>query len=161
MKEHSFALVVPWLILGATTLFLVADRLHRRWRGRPEALVTGKRLVVLLLVQLLVAVYGGFFGAGQGILMLATLGLTGLRNLDRMNGLKNYAAAMINLVATVLFIWGGKIEWRAAGIMALAAIAGGLSGAHLGQRVGQKVARRVVIAIGFTAAIVSFAKAFG
>ena len=161
MAERSFALVVPWLILGATSLFLLADRLHRRWKNRPEALVTGKRLILLLVVQLAVAIYGGFFGAGQGILMLATLGLTGLRDLDRMNGLKNYAAAIINLVATALFIAGGKIEWRPAIIMAIAAVAGGFCGAHVGQRVGKSAARKLVIVIGFGAAAVSFYKAFG
>jgi uncharacterized membrane protein YfcA len=161
LSERSFALVVPWLILGATCLFLLADRLQRRVSHRPEAPLTDRRLVVLVLVQLVVAVYGGFFGAGQGILMLATLGLCGLRDIDRMNGLKNFAAAAINSVATVLFIVGHRIEWRPAIGMAVCASLGGFVGAKLAQRVGKLVVRRAVVVIGFAAAAVSFYKAFG
>jgi uncharacterized membrane protein YfcA len=158
LSNHAFALIVPWLILGATCLFLLADRLHRRWRGRPEVALTGRRLTVLLLVQLAVAVYGGFFGAGQGILMLATLGLSGMRDIDRMNGLKNFAAATINSIATILFVSGHLIEWRPALIMAAAAVVGGLVGSHGAQRVGDRIARRAVVVIGFVAAAVSFWK---
>jgi uncharacterized membrane protein YfcA len=161
MSERSFALIVPWLILGATSLFLLADRLHRRWRHLPEAKLDGNRLPILIGVQLLVAIYGGFFGAGQGILMLATLGLLGLRDIDRMNGLKNFAAAAINSVATVMFIAGHRVEWRPALVMAICAVAGGYAGARGAQRVGQKVARRAIVVIGFTATVVTFIKAFG
>lgn len=160
LSEHSFALVVPWLILGATLLFLLADRLRRLRSSRPEAQMSGRRLLLLIAVQLLVAVYGGFFGAGQGILMLATLGLAGMRDLDRMNGLKNFAAAAINSIATAMFIAGHRVEWRPALLMAAFAVAGGLVGAHGAQRVGQRTARRAVIVIGFGAAAVSFYKAF-
>jgi uncharacterized membrane protein YfcA len=161
LSQRSFALLVPWLILGATALFVLADRLHRRWKGRPEVAVTGRRLTALLVVQFAVAVYGGFFGAGQGILMLATLGLFGMRDLERMNGLKNFCAAAINSVASVLFICGGRVLWRPALIMAVAAICGGLAGAHWAQRAGQKVARKAIVAIGFAASLYSFYKAFG
>ena len=92
--------------------------------------------------------------------MLATLGLCGLRNLDRMNGLKNFAAAAINSVATVMFIAGHRIEWRPAMIMSAAAIAGGYAGALGAKRVGQRIARRAIVVIGFGAAAVSFWKAF-
>jgi uncharacterized membrane protein YfcA len=160
LSDHSFALVVPWLILGATSLFMLADRLRQRWRERPEVAVTGTRLTVLLLVQTAVAVYGGFFGAGQGILMLATLGLSGMRDIDRMNGLKNYAAACINSIATVLFVAGGRVEWRAGLGMAVLAVAGGYAGARAAQRVGQRIARRAIVVIGIGAAAVSFWKAF-
>jgi uncharacterized membrane protein YfcA len=158
--ERSFALVVPWLILGATALFLLSDRLRRRLGTRPETRVTGRRLLALLGVQLLVAVYGGFFGAGQGILMLATLGLAGMRDLDRMNGLKNFAAAFINTVAALMFFVGGVIEWRIALVMAVAAIAGGYAGARAAQSVGPRIARRAIVFVGLGAAVVTFWKAF-
>lgn len=158
ISEHSFKLLVPWLILGATLLFLASDRL-RRFQG-PEAPIAGRRLLWLALVQLLVAVYGGFFGAAQSILMLATLGMAGLRDIDRMNAQKNLAAAVINGVATGLFIAGGLIVWRPALIMSVAAIAGGWAGAHLAQRIGQKNARRAVIVIGLATAAFSFWNAF-
>jgi uncharacterized membrane protein YfcA len=158
ISEHSFRLVVPWLILGATLLFLASDRL-RRFQG-PEVPINGRRLIWLALVQLLVAIYGGFFGAAQSILMLATLGLAGLRDIDRMNALKNLAAAIINGVATALFIAGGLIVWRPALIMSIAAIAGGWAGAHLAQRIGQKNARRAVVLIGLGTAAATFWNAF-
>jgi uncharacterized membrane protein YfcA len=161
LSERSFAMVVPWLILGATSLFLLSNRLRQRWRSKPEVRMTGRRLLVLMGVQLAVAVYGGFFGAGQGILMLATLGLCGMRDLDRMNGLKNFAAAAINSIATVLFVVGGRVEWRPALVMAVAAVSGGYAGARVAQHVGQRIARAAVVAIGLGAAAVSFYKAFG
>ncbi len=159
ITEHSFKLLVPWLILGATLLFVLSDRLRRFQTGAEKPLTT-KRLLVLCAVQLLVAVYGGFFGAAQSILMLATLGLAGLRDIDRMNALKNLAAGINNGVATALFIAGGLIEWRPALVMAATAILGGLVGAHFAQRVGKENARRAVILIGFATAVGSFYKAF-
>ena len=160
LSEHSFALLVPWLILGATLLFLLSDRLHRRWRDRPEAPMTGGRLTTLIAVQFAVAIYGGFFGAGQSILMLATLGLCGMRDLDRMQGFKNFAAAVINGVAMTLFIIGGLIEWRPAIVMAIAATVGGYAGAHAAQRIPKRMARATIIVIGLSAAAMTFYKAF-
>jgi uncharacterized membrane protein YfcA len=154
--ERSFERVVPWLILGATLLFLLSDRVQPK--GRREE--RDPRLVLLLAVQLAVAVYGGFFGAAQSILMLATLGLCGFSDLDRMNGLKNFAAAAINGVAAALFARGGVIAWRPALVMSLAAIAGGWAGAHLAQRIPKKSARMAVIVIGLATAIATFWKAF-
>jgi uncharacterized membrane protein YfcA len=156
ISEHAFKLVVPWLILGATLLFVVSDRLRRAQTGPEQP----PRLLLLLGLQLAVSVYGGFFGAGQSILMLATLGLSGLRDIDRMNGLKNLAAAITNGVATAIFIAGSLVEWRPALIMSVAAIAGGFAGAHFAQRIGKQNARRAVIVIGFVTALVSFYKAF-
>ena len=156
ISERSFKLVVPWLILGATLLFLLSDRLSAKHEGPDKP----PRLALLLPVQLAVSVYGGFFGAGQSILMLATLGFSGLRDIDRMNALKNLAAAITNGVATVLFIAGALIVWRPALIMSVAAIAGGWLGAHFAQRIGKRNARRVVIVVGLATAAVSFYKAF-
>ena len=117
---------------------------------------------LLLSVQLLVvAVYGGYFGAAQSILMLATLGLSGLRDIDRMNVLKSFAGAIINGVATALFIRGHLIEWRPALIMSIAAIAGGWVGAHFAQKIGKQNARRAVIVVGLCTAAATFWKAFG
>jgi uncharacterized protein len=160
ISEHNFKLLVPWLILAATLLFLLSDRLHHAVRDRPEVPPAGMRLGGLLLVQFLVAIYGGFFGAGQSILMLATLGLSGLRDIDRMNGLKSFSGVIINGVASALFVWGGLIEWRPALIMSVAAIFGGYTGAHFSQRIGKTNARRAVILIGLCTAAISFYKLF-
>ena len=158
LTEHSFALLVPWLILGATLLFILSDRLRSLGRDRPEQPLTARRLAVLIAVQFAVAIYGGFFGAGQSILMLATLGLCGLRDLDLMQGLKNFAAAVINAVAMSLFIFGGLIEWRPAIVMALAASLGGYAGARAAQRIPKRAARATIISIGLAAAVWTFYK---
>ena len=100
--------------------------------------------------QFFVALYGGFFGAGIGILMLASLGLLGLSNIHRMNALKNFAAVCINAIAAATFIYKGRVDWHFALLMALAAIIGGYAGAGLAQRLGQKIVRGIVIVIGLS-----------
>jgi uncharacterized membrane protein YfcA len=157
MSERSFKLLVPWLILGATLLFLLSDRLHRKWQHRPEQ---PPRLPILLGLQFLTSIYGGFFGAGQSILMLATLGFSGLRDIDRMNGMKSVAAAVTNGVAAAIFIYGGLVEWRPAIVMSISAIFGGFIGAHFSQRIGKENARRAVVIIGFATTVATFYKAF-
>ena len=101
-----------------------------------------------MLFQFFVAVYGGFFGAGIGILMLAALGFLGQTNIHRMNGLKNFAAVCINGVGALTFILYRRVDWPLAALMAVAAVLGGLGGAGLARRVGQANVRRTVIAIG-------------
>ena len=101
-----------------------------------------------MLFQFFVAVYGGFFGAGIGILMLAALGFLGQTNIHRMNGLKNFAAICINGVGAATFIFFGRVHWPLALLMAAGAIVGGFGGAGLAKRVGQNNVRRLVVAIG-------------
>jgi uncharacterized membrane protein YfcA len=98
--------------------------------------------------QLVVSIYGGFFGAGMGILMLASLGFLGLRDIHRMNGVKNFAAVCINGVAAVTFFVLGRVRLPIAALMAVFAIAGGLLGAGIAKKLGEKNVRRVVIGIG-------------
>lgn len=95
-----------------------------------------------------IAIYGGYFGAGIGILTLAALGLLGLTNLHQMNGIKAVFTLGVNGVAVVLFILKGLVDWRIAGIMALGSIFGGYAGAGIARRIGQKNVRRIVITIG-------------
>jgi uncharacterized membrane protein YfcA len=148
-----FRRLVPWLIIGSTVLFILQEPL-RRWRERKAAAGTvapalGEgNLWGLAVAHFLVSVYGGFFGAGMGILMLAELGFVGLTNLHQMNGLKNFGAAFINLSAAVTFIVGGLVFWRLAALMAVGAILGGWGGARLAQRIGQDAVRWVVVAVG-------------
>src|SRR5262249_39096498 len=151
-SDALFARLVPWLILGATVLFVLQDRLRRRFApGLAAEVAAGppstRRLVGLAVMQLVVAVYGGYFGAGMGILMLAALGLAGETNLHRMNALKNLAGACINGVGTITFVVGGRVAWRWALVMAAGAIVGGYGGAGVAQRVGQANVRRAVVVI--------------
>jgi uncharacterized membrane protein YfcA len=107
-------------------------------------------------MQGLVSIYGGYFGAGVGILMLATLGLIGLTDIHQMNGLKNLLGFAINGIAAVAFLVSGNVQWSAATVMAIAAILGGYSGAHLARRFGRTFARRAVILIGLIMTISLF-----
>jgi uncharacterized membrane protein YfcA len=151
--DALFGRIVPWLILGATLLFVAQGWIRRRAAAAPSGdPSTGRRsrrsLAAICAYQLLVATYGGFFGAGMGILMLAALGFIGLDNIHRMNGLKNLAASCINGVAAVTFMIGGNVRWQQALVMAAGGMLGGLLGARLALRVGQLAVRRAVTATG-------------
>ncbi len=151
--DKAFARLVPWLILGATGLFMLQGALGRRAQQSEDAArdpAARRGLAWVMAFQFFVAVYGGFFGAGIGILMLAALGFVGLSNIHRMNGLKNYAAVCINGVAALTFIVGRKVSWPLALLMMVGAIAGGYGGAGLAQRLGQANVRRLVVAVGLT-----------
>jgi uncharacterized membrane protein YfcA len=149
--DTLFSHLVPWLIFSATALFIIQEPV-RRWLAKRSAAGSGERGVTwgAMVFQFFVALYGGFFGAGIGILMLAALGLMGQRNIHRMNGLKNFAAICINGVAAITFIALHRVHWAPAGVMAVAAILGGYAGAGLAQRVGQANVRRFVIFIGLS-----------
>ena len=109
-------------------------------------------LLGALVFQFLVAVYGGYFGAGIGILMLAAFGFMGVTDIHQMNGLKTFLALCINGVAAGYFIWNGMVSWPHTLVMAVGAIAGGVWGAGMARRIGPKGVRRIVIAVGFTMA---------
>jgi uncharacterized protein len=145
-SPDTFARIVPFLVLGATALFLVQEPLMRRLRAAPPP-GDGPRWS-FVAAQFLVAIYGGYFGAGMGILMLAVLGFMGLENIHRMNGLKNWGGLCINGVAVVLFALGGIVNWPVALTMAAGGILGGYAGSRLAQRVGQQRVRHAIVAVG-------------
>jgi hypothetical protein len=111
-----------------------------------------RQAVGLVGFQFLVATYGGYFGAGIGILMLTALGLMGLQNIHQANGVKTLLASVINGVSAVMFVVGGLVDWRYAGVMAAAAILGGYAGARVARRLPTAYVRWAVILIGFSLA---------
>jgi uncharacterized membrane protein YfcA len=149
-----FDRLIPALILFATLLFALQEPVQRMLRtaetGKPRSRAW---LIGALLFQFLVSLYGGYFGAGIGILMLAAFGIMGFTNIHQMNGLKNFLALCINGVAAVYFIANGMVSWPEAAVMAVAAIAGGVWGAGMARRIGPKGVRRIVIVVGFTMAV--------
>jgi len=149
---QKFADSVPWLIWGATALFIVQGPVMRWVRGHAAPSAPGAPLppprTGFLVYQFMVAIYGGYFGAGAGILMLAALGMMGLSNIHTMNGLKNWGGLNINLVAVLIFAASGIVNWPVALTMAVGAALGGMLGARMAQRVGQHWVRRAIIAIG-------------
>jgi len=161
-SDKTFSKLVPFLILFATVLFL-AQGLIKRWTGRtetPPAAENPGAVAGAIVFQFAVAVYGGYFGAGIGILMLASLGLIGLTDIHQMNGLKTVLGSLINAVAAVWFIKASLIDWPRAGVMTIGALLGYLAGAHFSQRIPQARVRRIVTAIGLVIAAVSFWKEF-
>jgi len=158
---NEFGILVPWLILTAAVLFLIQPIvnkfLKRRQIEHHSELPTGA-LFAILGFQFLVATYGGFFGAGIGILMLAALGFMGLPNIHQMNAVKTFLASMINGISVIVFISGDLIHWPYAGAMAIGAIAGGYTGARVARRLPARYVRWTVIAIAFGLAAYYFAQ---
>lgn len=153
-----FDAMVPFLILFATILFMVQETVQRMFKtgiGRHES---ARWLAGAIVFQFFVALYGGYFGAGIGILMLAALSILGLTDIYQMNGLKNFFALCINGVAALYFMFAHMVVWPYVLIMAAGAVAGGYGGAGLARRMGRTTVRRVVIGIGFAMAVSLFVK---
>ncbi len=150
-STRTFEHLVPWLILSATLLLafqeVITRHLPYRWP-----------IGVVLVFQLLVGIYGGYFGAGMGILMLAALGLIGLTDLHQMNGLKNLLAICINGVAAIYFAMSGAVIWLDAIIMAIAAILGGFIGAKMAYKLGRKFVRAAIVVIGLGMTVALFVR---
>ncbi|HEY0995342.1 MAG TPA: sulfite exporter TauE/SafE family protein [Gemmatimonadaceae bacterium] len=140
-----FDAIVPWLIFGATALFMIQGPVMRRVQRRA---IPHRPTGILLGFQFAVAIYGGYFGAGAGILMLAALGFMGLTNIHRMNGLKNWGGFCMNVVAAGMFAASRLVHWPVALTMAVFALIGGYLGSRLAQRVGQAWVRRGIVAVG-------------
>ncbi|MGB7220066.1 MAG: sulfite exporter TauE/SafE family protein [Vicinamibacterales bacterium] len=162
-----FDRLVPFLILGATCLFMAQESVQR-WVIRPvgtsgfargsegssnPAGASAKWLAGAACFQLLVGLYGGYFGAGAGILMLAAFGILGLRDIHQMNGLKNILAVSMNGVAGLYFVWQRMVSWPEALVMAAGAVAGGVGGAGFARRIGQRTVRHLVVGIGIGMAL--------
>ena len=155
-----FDRLVPLLIFFATCLLAAQEPIQRRFDL--SAIHTTARSPWLswsVLFQAGVGIYGGYFGAGIGILMLAALSLMGHTDIHQMNAVKNVLAVCINGVAAAYFVVSGLVIWQDAAVMAAGAVLGGVGGAGLARRMGQVAVRRIVIAIGFGMAAALLVKA--
>jgi uncharacterized membrane protein YfcA len=160
-SDAIFANMVPFLILFATLLFMAQDAFRRFGMKKAGEAQAGKRAIWgAMAFQFAVAVYGGFFGAGIGILMLASLGFLGMKNIHEMNALKTVLGSLINAVATIWFIKAGLIDWTKAGIMTAGALVGYYLSSHYAQRISQQRVRQLISAIGFGISGVMFYKQF-
>jgi uncharacterized membrane protein YfcA len=150
-----FARMVPFLILFATLLFMSQGAINKRLRfGSIEENQTHLYWSGAIVFQFFSSMYGGYFGAGNGILMLAALGLLGLHDLNRANGIKNFLGICINSTAVLIFSLKGLVVWHDSLVMAVGALAGGYFGARMAVRVGQSWVRKGVVVIGFVIFIV-------
>jgi uncharacterized membrane protein YfcA len=149
-----FDRLIPLLIMFATLLFMLQEPVQRAIKTTGKAHAGSKGwLIGAMLFQFLVSVYGGYFGAGMGILMLAAFGIMGLTDIHQMNGLKNLLGLSINGIAALYFIWQGMVSWPYVIVMAIAAMLGAVWGAGMARRIGPRGVRRIVIVVGFTMAI--------
>jgi uncharacterized protein len=158
--EKVFAALIPWLLLSASTLLLV-QRPIARWIGsHPHEKPKRETVWVIVFFQLLVGIYGGYFGAGMGILMLSSLAFMGIPDIHRMNGLKAILGSTINGITAVIFFASGVVVWEYAIPMAAASIVGGYIGARLARKLSAAHVRIIVVAIGFGVEGYSFYKRF-
>jgi uncharacterized membrane protein YfcA len=154
-----FDALVPFLILFATLLFMAQETVQRMLKtGSSAARSSTRWLIGAMLFQLGVALYGGYFGAGIGILMLAALSVLGLKDIHEMNALKVILGGAINGVAAAYFIWKGMVYWPYVLVMVAGAIAGGYGGAGVARKLGGRTVRWIVIGIGFSMAVSLFLK---
>lgn len=154
-----FDLIVPFLVLFATLLFAFRDPFNRLFNlGGSEESVSALGRVWGFLFQLFVATYGGYFGAGIGILMLGSLSVMGLRDIHRMNALKTLLGTMINVIAFVFFALKGLVVWHLALWMTLGAVVGGYVGARTAKRIDQRYIRAFVIIVGLFVSVWLFVK---
>jgi uncharacterized membrane protein YfcA len=146
----TFARLVPFLILFATILFMAQGSINRRLRlQQPVAEPQTSWWLGAIVFQFFSAAYGGYFGAGNGILMLAAMGILGLHDINRANGIKNFLGICINSIAVLSFALMGLVVWPDALLMAGAALMGGYFGARMAVRVNQITVRRAIVLIGF------------
>ena len=162
-EEATFAILIPWLMLVATVLFTAGPSLTRWLRRRtPHPRHNGRVVIGSIVAQFLIAVYGGFFGAGIGILMLAALALAGMEDLHQMNGLKNGLATAIKGVAVLTFVamdllpipavFPGEginiLLWPHLTVMVLGGILGGFAGVKLARKLPTRVTRGIITLVG-------------
>jgi len=152
-----FDKLIPYLILFATLLFMAQEPVQR-WMKTADAAKhqSAQWLAGALVFQLFVAIYGGYFGAGIGILMLAALSVMGLTDMHQMNSLKVLLGGTMNGVAIVYFVANRMVYWPDVVLMAIGAIVGGYGGAGMARKVGGRVVRRIVIVVGFGMALSFF-----
>ncbi len=148
VSDEQFRYVVPWLLLFAVVLFAFGNRIG----SRLGALTTGKRGRLTMAAGLaglaVVCLYGGFFNAGLGILLLAVLALSGYTDMLAMNGLKLWISSIVAAVAVVRFVIGGSIDWYFGTIVLVGVTIGGYTAARLARFIPQPVLRGIVIVYG-------------
>ena len=152
-SNEAFSVVVPFLLTAATLAFAFGDRI-RRWAERRKMNSSES------IGTTLVSIYGGYFNGGLGIVLLALFSLWGMRDLNRMNGLKSLLSFILSAISVLTFAIAGIVEWPQALLMMVAATAGGYAGAPLARILPRAVVRATVIVVGASMSIVFFLRLF-
>lgn len=160
--EAIFQRLVPFLILFATLLFAGRDHINKLTRrgANDTDHITRTGGLIGFVFQLFIATYGGYFGAGQSLMMMAAFSIMGIRDIHEINGLKTASAVMVNSVALVFFATQGLIVWNIGLWMACGAILGGYFAARISKRIPQKYLRWTVIGVGLTVSAILFIRTF-
>lgn len=162
--NRTFEYIVPWFVLVASVLLMLQPRIHSWLYQKDNQRVVKRHLYIALsLVGLGVfalSIYGGYFGAGYGIMMLAFLGFTELTNIHQMNGLKNLVGIMINSTAVFYFILHGLISWKYIPALMIGNVVGGLVGARYSGKLRSSFIRGIIIGIALAISLLLFARAY-
>lgn len=157
---HTFLRILPWLMLGATLLFVFGGRLSRGRKSSVAHDASRAAIAFAALFELVAAVYGGYFGGGLGIVNLAMLAALGMTDIHAMNALKVVLGGIINGVAVVTFVVKGAVAWGPGAVVTAGAIVGGYFGAHYAQKLPQAWIRAFVILVGTGMTAYFFWKAY-
>jgi hypothetical protein len=152
LPESAFKAIVPAFIVLALALIVLQPRIDG-WLRRRRIQLDGRHRHLTLLAVYATGVYGGYFGAAQGIMLLAVLGTALAQDLQRTNALKNVLSGLVNGVAGVYFVFAAHVEWAPAGIIAGASILGAQLGARYGRRLPAGVLRAVIVVVGVFAIV--------
>jgi len=160
--QHTFLNLVPWLLLSGTLLFAFGNTI-RGIAGKTAVIddlstMSLRSIIVSSCVELLVAVYGGYFGAGIGFIILGMLAALGMRDINAMGAIRTLLAAAINASAVVTFILAGAVMWRQCGVMVVGSFTGGWFGAHFAQKADPRKVRALVIGVGIAMSLYFFIK---
>jgi uncharacterized membrane protein YfcA len=156
--ERLFSAVIPWLILLATLLMAAGEPINQWLTRHQKAKKNNNGEAFVSIPVALASVYGGYFGAGLSVIILAVLGIALRETLMRLNALKQAIALSVNIAAAVVFIFSGKTDWLVAAVMAVGALAGGGAGARLSGKINPVVFRWVVVGIGLLVSVYYFIK---
>jgi uncharacterized membrane protein YfcA len=157
---HTFLRVLPWLMLGATLLFVFGGRLARGSKSGLAHDASTTAIAGAAIFELVVAVYGGYFGGGVGIMNLAMLAALGMTDIHAMNALKVVLGGIINAMAVVTFTVAKAVAWKPGVVMIAGAMVGGYFGAHYAQRLPQAWIRSFVIVVGTGMTVYFFWKGY-
>jgi len=157
---HTFMRLLPWLMLAATLLFIFGGKLAGRRSSSVVHDASSATIALVTFLELFVGMYGGYFGGGMGIVILAMLAAAGMADIHAMNALKSVLSSATNGIAVITFIVARAVYWPQAGTMIAGALIGGYFGAHYAQRLPAPVVRWFVILIGSGMTIYFFVKAY-
>jgi uncharacterized protein len=156
--NDGFKIFIPWLILGATVLTWRGSHLTKLLQKNANSCMSSFVSLFGRFLLLLTSIYGGFFGAGIGVLLIATLNFYNIKDINAVNAIKNVMSVLINLAAVVMYCIWGVVDWHFALIQMLGAVLGGYLGGVLGRSLNAETVRAMITMVGFILALIYFYK---